>query len=109
MLSIAAGKAGPNDNPALQLFLAVTAYLGYFFAMEWALGWTVGKLVTGLRVCNLDGGRCTWRQIAVRTVYRLLEVNPFLLGAWPAAVRIIWSRDKQRFGDWAAGTLVVFR
>jgi uncharacterized RDD family membrane protein YckC len=41
--------------------------------------------------------------------FRLIETNPLLLGAIPAAARIVMTRDKQRFGDKVADTIVVFR
>jgi len=38
---------------------------------------------------------------------RVLEVNPVLLGAFPAALSVVFSPKHQRFGDKLAGTIVV--
>ena len=44
-----------------------------------SIGQMPGKLLAGLVVVDMDGGRCSWQQIAVRTLTRLFEVNPLLL------------------------------
>jgi len=88
---------------------ALTAYLGYYFLPEWLLGATVGKALFSLRVKQLSGEPCTARQIAVRTAMRLVEVNPFLLGALPAGISILSTKRRQRLGDLLAGTIVVRR
>jgi uncharacterized RDD family membrane protein YckC len=68
---------------------------------------TLGKFCMGLIVVQYDGRRCTWRQAIIRTLFRFVEVNPLLLGALPAAISIIGSRHRQRFGDKVARTIVV--
>ncbi|MCA9131453.1 MAG: RDD family protein, partial [Planctomycetales bacterium] len=70
---------------------------------------TPGKYFAGLTIRDFDGGRCSFRQTIVRTLFRVIEVNPILLGGIPAAASILWSRDKQRFGDKVARTVVVPR
>lgn len=65
--------------------------------------------MNGLVVRDFSGGRSSFRQTLVRTLFRILEVTPAFLGLAPAAASIIWSRNKQRFGDKVAGTIVVFR
>jgi hypothetical protein len=42
-------------------------------------------------------------------LFRLLEVNPLLLGDLPAGISIVSSRDRQRIGDRVAGTVVIPR
>ena len=108
ILAIVAVKLVDEENVPLQAVVAIAAYLGYYFLFESLTSRTVGKLVTGLKVMDFDGERCSLKQTVIRTLFRLLEVNPFLLGALPAAIRIIWSRNKQRFGDKVANTVVVF-
>lgn len=109
VLGIVVAKQYPPDWYAAQLLTMVVVYLGYYFVFESLLSTTPGKFMTGLKVLAFDGSRCTLKQVLIRTLFRLLEVNPFLLGGLPAAVRIIWTRDKQRFGDKVANTIVVFR
>jgi uncharacterized RDD family membrane protein YckC len=87
--------------------VAFGSYLGYYFLPEWLFGTTVGKSLFSLRVRQLSGARCTARQAAIRTVMRLIEVNPLLLGALPAGISILATEHKQRLGDLLAGTVVV--
>jgi len=88
---------------------ALATYLGSYFLPEWLFGATIGKAIFSLRVRQVSGKPCTARQIAVRTLTRLVEVNPLLLGALPAGVAILWSSRRQRIGDWLANTVVVRR
>ena len=84
----------------------VAIYLAYFFLFEAIVGSTPGKLVFGLWVRRLGGGKCSWQQAAIRTLTRLFEVNPLLLGNLPAGVTILATRNRQRLGDLFAGTTV---
>nr|QQZ49185.1 hypothetical protein JKL49_18910 [Phenylobacterium glaciei] len=47
-----------------------------------------------------------WRVI-VRTLTRLIEANPFLLGGIPAGLIANFTKRRQRLGDLLAGTYVV--
>lgn len=85
------------------------AYFGYYFASEVLFKNTPGKWFMGLCIRQTSGARCTRAQLAIRSLFRILEVNPILLGALPAAVSILVSQRKQRIGDLAAGTVVVRR
>lgn len=109
IMAVVCVKQIPDSWIALQIPAAILVYLGYFAVFESLFCTTIGKFINGLVVLDYYGGRCSFRQTLVRTLFRLLEVNPVLLGFLPAAVSIILSRHKQRFGDKAAGTVVVFR
>ena len=87
----------------------VFSYLAYYLLFEGLFCTTPGKYFAGLTIRDFDGGRCSFRQTIVRTLFRVIEVNPILLGGIPAAASILWSRDKQRFGDKVARTVVVPR
>lgn len=106
-LAIMAAKMVDEKQYLLHIGLMVIGYLGYYFVLEAALSRTIGKLMMGLVVVRVDGSRISIRDAAMRTVFRVLEVNPFLLGGLPAAVSIIYSENHQRIGDKVAGTLVV--
>ena len=108
VLAIVLIKQVDENNIPVQAIVMVGVYLGYFLVSEALTARTLGKLVTGLKVVNFDGDRCTIEQAGIRTLFRLVEVNPFLLGALPAAVRIIFSRNKQRFGDRFAQTCLLY-
>ena len=44
--------------------------------MEGLFGFTIGKLVTGTRVVDEQGGRPTWRQVLIRTAMRFVPFEP---------------------------------
>lgn len=108
-LSVVPAQQIDEHHLPLQLTVAIATFLGYYFLLELLFGRTAGKMLTGLKVVDFNGGRCSFGQTFVRTLLRLLEVNPLLLGGLPAAVQIIWSRNKQRLGDRLAGTVVVYQ
>jgi uncharacterized RDD family membrane protein YckC len=107
VLSIAAAKTVGSDKPILQASLLVLVYLGYFFLFEALFCRTPGKFLTGLVIVDTEGNFCSWKQTIVRSVFRLLEVNPLLFGGIPAAISVVFSPYHQRFGDRLAKTLVV--
>jgi uncharacterized RDD family membrane protein YckC len=107
VLGVLAAKTVAEDLPIVQLLALVATYLAYYLLFEGLASRTPGKLLTGLVVIQFNGARCTWRQALVRTCFRVLEVNPALLGAIPAAISIVFSRNHQRIGDKVAGTVVV--
>jgi len=84
-------------------------YLGYFFIFELLWSRTPGKFIQGLVVRNIDGTRTSLTGHLIRTVTRLLEANPILLGGIPAGIAIFASVRKQRIGDSLARTVVVSR
>ncbi len=108
ILSLVAAKLTPENLLTLHIVVIVSVYIGYFFVFEGFFARTPGKFIMRLAVAQLDGRRCTWKQVAIRTAYRLLEVNPLLLGAVPAAICIVSSKHRQRIGDRVAGTVVTF-
>jgi uncharacterized RDD family membrane protein YckC len=93
-------------NAVWRVTAFVAIYLAYFFLFKAIVGSTPGKLVFGLWVRRLGGGKCSWQQAAIRTLTRLFEVNPLLLGNLPAGVSILATRNRQRLGDLFAGTTV---
>jgi uncharacterized RDD family membrane protein YckC len=108
ILAVFAAKSIDDGKPILQVIALVVVFLGYYLLFELLFSRTPGKFVTGLVIVELDGGPCTWRQVFIRTAFRLLEVNPLFVGGLPAAIRIIFSEHHQRFGDRTAETLVVY-
>jgi uncharacterized RDD family membrane protein YckC len=107
ILGLVAAKLTSNDFPLLQFLAFVVVYLCYFLITEGLFSRTPGKFLTGLVVVGVYGEPCSWKQAVVRTLFRLLEVNPLLLGAIPAALSVVFSPYHQRFGDKVAETLVV--
>jgi uncharacterized RDD family membrane protein YckC len=109
VLFFTAAMSLADDRPfqILPVVAAVGVYLAYYFLSEWLLGATPGKFIFRLRVRQTSGERCTAEQTAVRTLLRLLEVNPLLFGAIPAGIAILATKRRQRIGDLLAGTVVV--
>ena len=90
-----------SGGPALIYFLIVIAY---YFVMEAATGKTLGKMLLGLKVQAIDGAYTPMKAF-IRNILRIVDSLPFLylLGFIVMAV----SKNKQRIGDMAAGTVVV--
>src|SRR5688500_10132684 len=101
---LAAGVLG-GDGGSLGAPLAgvvVGWALYYYFACESGGGQTVGKRLTRLRVVRKDGGPAEMRELAVRTVLRLVDTALVGLIAMLAA-----GERRARVGDLAAGTMIV--
>jgi uncharacterized RDD family membrane protein YckC len=76
--------------------------LYYYFACESGGGQTVGKKLMRLRVVRVDGGPAGLREIAVRTVLRVVDTALVGLIAMMAT-----GERRARLGDLAAGTMIV--
>lgn len=78
--------------------------LGYHTFFEGVLGWTPGKLLTGVRVVQKDGAPCGIGRALLRNILRVIDG----LGLYLVAALLVWMTPiNQRLGDLAAGTLVV--
>ena len=97
----------PENLSVLRGTLLVTSYLGYYFILEAFWSRTLGKYFQGLVVRKLNGEPGDWRTALIRTLTRIIEVNPVLFGAIPAGLILITSERKQRLGDMLAGSVVV--
>jgi len=99
-----------SDDIKMLVFLLTVCTLcfSYYMLLEGITGATVGKFIVGIRVVSYDGTKPTFWQVALRTVLRVLEVNPVLLGCVPAGVVVAMSRGKQRWGDMLANTYVLY-
>ena len=89
------------------LVLSIVVFVFYFIVLESLGGITLGKLLSGLRVVNANGETPSVSQVTIRTLLRIVEVNPILLGGLPAAVFVLMSKKQQRLGDMLANTYVV--
>lgn len=90
----------------LLLLLVTGVLLGYPIAFEtlWR-GRTPGKAALGLRVVTTDGAPIRFRHAAVRGFLGLIDL--WATTGAVAVVSVLLSRDDQRLGDLAAGTLVL--
>jgi uncharacterized RDD family membrane protein YckC len=103
---------GPDyllGNKAYRETLAI--WLGiivlYFLIGEGLWGRTLGKLLTGMVVLDKSGHAPGIWKSGLRTILRLIEVNPLLAGGTLAAIVVALSQRRQRIGDMLAQTYVV--
>jgi uncharacterized RDD family membrane protein YckC len=68
-------------------------------------GQTIGKMALGLRVRTREGSPERFRHAVIRAALGLVEI--YATFGIPAMLSILFSRQHQRLGDLAAGTLVV--
>lgn len=95
------------DDPRAFWLLALWVALEFLYhlAMEWGLGWTVGKKIVGLRVTGLDGRKLTLREALVRNATRIVDGTIPFSGIIGLAL-ILRTPQRQRLGDLVAGTRV---
>lgn len=90
-----------TGGPAALFFALAFAY---FVVLEATIGATPGKLLLGMRVRTVDGGRIGWKASLVRNVLRIVDGFAFYL----VGAIVAWtSPRRQRLGDKLARTLVV--
>lgn len=106
ILFLSAASSLGDDAGPLAVAVGVVVFLAYFFLFELMFSRTPGKMIFGLVVAKL-GDNLKPVDVGIRTIFRLLEVNPALLGALPAILSILFSKSNQRFGDRYAKTVVV--
>ena len=99
-------KIGQAVGLALGTFALFLLFFGYFIIFEFAwAGRTPGKRAMGIRVVRDGGFPLDVTSAVVRNVVRILE---FGLGFYAlSAIATLVSPRNRRFGDMAAGTIVV--
>jgi uncharacterized RDD family membrane protein YckC len=85
----------------------VTLAVAYFPLTEGLFGRSLGKLATRTVVVNAAGENPGIGRAFVRTLLRVVEVNPLFLGGVPAGIVAAASKTRQRLGDMAANTFVL--
>jgi uncharacterized RDD family membrane protein YckC len=113
LIDIGAGMGGfgattKNLVTALLLMFGILAafalVFGYniFFEGTWQ-GQTPGKKIVQIRVIDQSGQPVSWSAVFIRNVIRVLDENLVLIGL----LSMIVDKNERRFGDLAAGTLVI--
>jgi uncharacterized RDD family membrane protein YckC len=77
---------------------------GYFCYFELKQGTTPGKKILGLRVIPLTSARLTMGQVVLRDMFRYIDAVLVL----PGLITMLLNAKRQRLGDMAAGTLVIY-
>jgi uncharacterized RDD family membrane protein YckC len=107
-LGAAAGGVLLDETVVVVITIAAVfaALLVYPAATETAWnGRTPGKMVMGLRVVTVEGAPIRFRHAAIRSALGIVD---FLLGAGTLAIiSALATRQSQRLGDLAAGTIVI--
>ena len=107
----AAGAAGLSVPDSVAIIFATVMFflilLGYPVAMEtlWN-GRTLGMAAAGLRVVTKEGAPIRFRHAAIRGALAIFDFWIPPVGVI-ATVMVLITRDNQRLGDLAAGTLVL--
>ena len=92
---------------ALRLLDGAVSSFTYFVLLEWLFGASIGKLILGIRVVELNGQPCSLLPALVRGAVRFID--GFFFGI-PAATSMSSDPElQQRLGDKAARTVVVDR
>jgi uncharacterized RDD family membrane protein YckC len=86
---------------------AALVVVAYYIVLEGCYGCTLGKLILGIRVVNSGCNPPGFKGSFLRTITRLIEVNPILLGGLPAGIIASLSKKRQRLGDMWARTYVL--
>src|SRR5215208_6677428 len=102
MVVLYAGDSLTSDRQGALGAVVLGWALYYYFALESGAGQTVGKKLMKLRVVRADGRPAGMREVAVRTILRV--VDNYLVGL---IAMLATGERRQRIGDLAAGTLVV--
>jgi uncharacterized RDD family membrane protein YckC len=102
MAILVAGDSLSGDRQGALGAVILGWALYYFFALESGEGQTVGKKLMKIRVVRADGRPAGMREVAVRTVLRVID--NYLVGL---IVMLATGDRRQRIGDLAAGTIVV--
>lgn len=101
----AAGE--PTPIGGVLVLVGGLAMLAYFPVTEGLWGQSLGKLITGLVVVDERGEKPGIVRAILRTLMRLVEVNPLLMGGVPAGIAVAVSKERQRLGDMLARTWVI--
>lgn len=103
---VAAAALGGDLAIAIVSATAVLAInVVYFVVFEvWGGGRTIGHRATGLRVVTTGGAQVGLRASLIRNIIRLVELSLLYL---PAMISVLATKNNQRLGDLAAGTLVI--
>jgi uncharacterized RDD family membrane protein YckC len=106
IVTVAFLAAGSTLGAVIVSSGAVLLIIGYYVLFEVAGGGrTPGKRAAGVRVVMDAGEPVGLRASLIRNLIRLLE--GFATAYIPAMISVLASRNNQRLGDHAAGTLVI--
>lgn len=104
---------GKSDDLVVTIAATALAGFAYFVVCETFFGATPGKLLLGLRVCGPSFDKPTVKQAAVRNLFMIVGVIPYIGSVVELVLRIVIAvtvhndSSKQGIHDrWAGGTQV---
>ncbi|MFC5471590.1 RDD family protein [Cohnella suwonensis] len=104
---MALGEKMGDDYLAIAFLLWIAIIISYYLLLEGFTGYTLGKFFLRIQAVNEEGRVPGFVKSLIRTVLRLVDTNPLLMGGLPAGISVLATRKKQRLGDMAAKTFVV--
>ena len=106
ILVIVSALGASGTVTAAGIVLSFLVFFGYDILFEVkSSGRTPGKRLTGLRVVRASGAPVTFTISAVRNLLRLVDLLPGMY--FVGIISVLATKQNQRLGDLAAGTLVV--
>lgn len=108
ILTLGAGGIVLDDTAAVVLLIAATFSVLLVYPVVCETIWngrSPGKMALGLRVVTVEGAPVRFRHAAIRSALGIVD---FLAGAGAVAIlSALATRQSQRLGDLAAGTIVI--
>ncbi|WP_432775297.1 RDD family protein [Brevibacillus gelatini] len=101
------GRADKASSTLFFLLALTFGILGYYILLEGLTGYTIGKFALRIKAVNEHGRPPGIGKSILRSLLRIVETNPLLLGGLPAGISVLATKKKQRLGDLAANTFVV--
>jgi uncharacterized RDD family membrane protein YckC len=100
------GRIGAKWATAISILIPFLIFWGYFTFFEafWN-GRTPGKRLARIRVIQRSGRGIGFFESMTRNLLRIVDQFPFIYAV--GVISILVTRDHQRLGDLAAGTLVI--
>lgn len=89
------------------VLLSFISIISYYLILEALTGYTVGKFILRIRVIDYKCCPPGFKKGFIRSLLRIFEINPILLGGVIAFIATACSKHHQRIGDKVAETLVV--
>ncbi len=91
---------------AILIALILVILIGYYIILESVMnGQTIGKKLVNIRVRREGGYALSFWNVLLRNVIRMIDFLPFCYGL--GLLAMFFNKKAKRFGDIAAGTIVV--
>jgi len=96
-----------NELYRKTIYIWTSLLIMYFPVAEGLTGYSLGKFICRAVVVDQNGNKPSLLKATLRTLPRIIEVNPFLFGGFPAGIIAYNSKTGRRLGDMAGNTYVI--